>query len=342
MITKIIVILLIISSTIYPSIALLDPISVSVGAAVLAGLGYNFDFVKEKTYCKLQECCNDDYIPGYVSKLEDELESHLFGQHIVIQKVIPALQAHFNKGTHSKKSLVLSFHGTPGTGKNYVADFMAKTLYKKGLSSKFVHVFKGRADFPLQSESELYSRQIKMLVENAVMECPRSLFIFDEVDKMPNGIFEALTSLVDYSSKNKDVDYRQAIFVFLSNTAGVNIATHLGSLLSKGILREDTKMSDFENILEVGAYNLEGGMKKTGLIEAHVVDHYIPFLPLEKEHVAKCIEAEFRRWGKIPSSEITEKIIEEFVSFEKKTGLFATSGCKRLDKKVVVEGKMMF
>ncbi|XP_055857403.1 torsin-like protein [Episyrphus balteatus] len=319
-----------------------DPITFTVGTAVLAGFGYNFDYVKQKTYCSFQECCSDYWIPGDINKLKNELESHLFGQHIVLEKVIPAIRAHFSKDTASKKALVLSFHGTPGTGKNYVADFIAKSLYLKGLESKFVHLFKGRADFPYQSESERYSKEIKELVEKSVTDCPRSLFIFDEVDKMPHGIFESLTSLVDYYSTSRGPDYRQAIFVFVSNTAGLNIALHLGSLLKQGTLRESTRMSDFEKILELGAYNLEGGMKKTGLIEAHVVDHYIPFLPLEKEHVYKCIEAEFQRWDKTPDRNVIENMINEYVSFEKKTGIFATSGCKKLDKKVAVEAESMF
>lgn len=318
----------------------LDPFSVSIGIGVLGGLGYNFDYVKRITYCSFQECCNDDYIPGNIAKLESELKSHLFGQHIVIQMIIPALEAHFSKGTYSKKALVLSFHGTPGTGKNYVADFIAKSLYKKGLESKYVYLFKGRADFPYQSESKKYSNEIRKLVEKAVTDCPRSLFIFDEVDKMPHGIFESLTSLVDYNSNSRRADYRQAIFVFVSNTAGVEIGLHLGNLLSK-TLREETKVSDFENILERGAYNLDGGMKQASLIEAHVIDHFIPFLPLEKSHVARCLEEEFKRWHKNPDAQIINNIINEHVSFEKKTGLFATSGCKKLDKKVAVAAKSM-
>lgn len=35
-----------------------------------------------------------------------------------------------------------------------------------------------------------------------------------------------------------------------------------------------------------------GGLKKSHLIDSHIIDHYIPFLPLEKTHVMQCIEAE--------------------------------------------------
>lgn len=315
----------------------IDPISIATGAGIgWLAAGSGIDFVKRHTYCNLKECCNDDYVTGNITKLHSELTSHLFGQHIVIQMVVPAISAHFSEDTSSKKSLVLSFHGTSGTGKNYVADFIAKSLYKNGLNSKFVHLFKGRADFPLKSESTKYSQQIKEIVEQSTKDCPRSLFIFDEVEKMPNGIFESLTSLVDYGSNPKTGDYKKAIFVFLSNTAGEEINSLLGELLSRGTKREETTESDFENLLETAAYNLEGGLQRSSLIETHLVDHYVPFLPLEREHLVKCLEAEFRRWKREPDSKVIENIINKSLSFDE-TMRFATSGCKRIDKKVALE-----
>lgn len=35
-----------------------------------------------------------------------------------------------------------------------------------------------------------------------------------------------------------------------------------------------------------------GGLAKSQLIDSHIIDHYVPFLPLEKSHVMECIEAE--------------------------------------------------
>jgi len=38
---------------------------------------------------------------------------------------------------------------------------------------------------------------------------------------------------------------------------------------------------------------LIGGLMKSEIIDSHIIDYYVPFLPLEKVHVIKCIEAEF-------------------------------------------------
>ncbi|XP_037809416.1 torsin-like protein [Lucilia sericata] len=315
---------------------LFDPVSIGIAAGV--GLGaFKFDFLKDQTYCRMAECCNERSIPADIMGLKDELSNTLFGQHIVQKQLIPALEAHFNGKRNSRKPLVISFHGTPGTGKNFVADQIAKKLYEKGLESKFVHKYMGRSDFPVAQDAKLYTERINREVREGLKACPRSLFIFDEVDKMPAGVFESLTSLVDYNAFVDGQDTTQAIFIFLSNTAGVYISDKLGQLIRSGILREDTKLGHFEQILEKAAYNLEGGLKKTSLIEAHVIDHFIPFLPLEKSHVYKCIEQEYKRWNAIPKEGAIENIINDSITYDRTNGIFATSGCKKLDKKVAVE-----
>lgn len=64
--------------------------------------------------------------------------------------------------------------------------------------------------------------------------------------------------------------------------------------MSYSTSREDTKISDFERVLEISSYNENGGLQKTNLMESSLVDLFIPFLPLERRHVEKCIQEEFR------------------------------------------------
>lgn len=63
--------------------------------------------------------------------------------------------------------------------------------------------------------------------------------------------------------------------------------------MSYSTSREDTKINDFERVLEITSYNENGGLQKTNLMESSLVDLFIPFLPLEQRHVVKCIQAEF-------------------------------------------------
>jgi len=41
------------------------------------------------------------------------------------------------------------------------------------------------------------------------------MFIFDEVDKMPDGVLDAIKPYLDHHHHIRGVDYRRAIFIFL-------------------------------------------------------------------------------------------------------------------------------
>lgn len=123
---------------------------------------------------------------------------------------------------------------------------------------------------------------------------------------MPSGVFESIASLLDHHSHVRGVDFRQAIFIFLSNAGGDEIALALQDLMAHGQYREQTALHDFERIAERAAYNVKGGLKSASMITSSLVDHFIPFLPLEKRHVEKCVQAEFRKYSRFPSKELTE------------------------------------
>lgn len=239
-------------------------------------------------------------------ELKSDFDENLFGQHIAQQIIIAALTSHYNNLEKSKKPLVIVLNGSPGTGKNFVADRIAKHLYKNGEKSKYVHKFYGRTTYPLESDVPLYrvsnkkfnskngkevlinfffcQTMLKAHIEKAVTSCERSLFIFDEVEKMPAGIFNEITTFLDHHDNINGLKYSHSLFIFLTNAAGrwtfffflfkydinpsfsfmvlgVEIANALSKLVENGKLREDTKLYDFEQTVEYGAYNVAGKHK---------------------------------------------------------------------------------
>lgn len=158
------------------AVCLIDPISLTIGAGV--GLGAwlgGFGALKDQTYCRLTECCNERSIKGDIGgnqlivgiikfsllffflELKRKLTDKLYGQHIVIQQLISALEAHLSPHSSSRKPLVMSFHGTPGTGKNFVTDMIAEALYEKGIKSRFIHRYRGRLDFSIETDVNKYN-----------------------------------------------------------------------------------------------------------------------------------------------------------------------------------------
>lgn len=189
---------------------------------------------------------------------------------------------------------------------------------------------------------------------------------------MPPGVFESIASLLDHSSHVNWVDFRRAIFIFLSNAGGIEVSKVLEDQMSDGKYREQTSIHDYERILEAAAYNVDGGLQNAGIIKSSLIDHFVPFLPLEKRHVMKCIRREFERLGKIPTDEEVEWVASIYIYFfffffplsfwgaedidkcishhdnnrfvattyVSYVGKFAKYGCKRIDKKVAVMVEM--
>lgn len=87
--------------------------------------------------------------------LEYLLTTKLYGQEIAHEIIIHALRGHLGP-YGSSKALAMSFHGTPGTGKNYVVQMIASTFYKYGAQSQYFHFFNGRNDFPLRQKTDEY------------------------------------------------------------------------------------------------------------------------------------------------------------------------------------------
>lgn len=140
-------------------------------------------------------------------------------------------------------------------------------------------------------------------IETKIKSCKRSIFIFDEVDQMPAGVFESIATVLDYHSNFGTIDFRQSIFIFLTNAGGNEIGHALDDIMSKGRYREQTKMQDFETIAETAAYNLQGGFRRASIIKSGLIDHFLPFLPLERRHIANCVRTEFNKLDKEPTED---------------------------------------
>lgn len=154
-----------------------EPVTIGIGSILLGGAGTYFrDYIQDQTYCRWKECCNDRYLLDvsksmttvnetmnsflilFLTALRNTIQQELFGQHIAVDIISQAVIAHTAKvnSNISKKPLVISLHGTPGTGKNFVCEILIKAMYKEGLKSQYVHRFLGRSDFPLQSKVNEY------------------------------------------------------------------------------------------------------------------------------------------------------------------------------------------
>ena len=108
---------------------------------------------------------------------------------------------------------------------------------------------------------------------------------------MPEGLVDAIMPFADFHEDIGGVDFRRSIFIFLSNTGGKAITERTFDLWKEGKNRKDMSYTDFEDLIFKGAFNEPGGLQHSGLLGKSLVDHFVPFLPLEAPHIKQCIKA---------------------------------------------------
>ena len=154
-----------------------------------------------------------------------------------------------------KKALVMSFHGWTGSGKNFVAKFIVESLFKLGMNSKFVHLFIATLHFPNKDMADIYKLRVQDWVRGNVTACQSSVFIFDEIDKMPEGMIDGIKPFIDHHQTVEGQNFRKSIFIFLSNTGGKQITEQTYQFWREGRQREEITYKDLEKLVNDGAFN---------------------------------------------------------------------------------------
>ena len=210
---------------------------------------------KDRILCQLKECCG---LSPNLSLLEESLAESVFGQHLATSLVIRTIRARVKK-SDPRKALVMSFHGWTGSGKNHVAKFVVESLLRKGMKSKFLHLFISPLHFPDNQKADIYKLQVQDWIRGNVTACDTSIFIFDEIDKMPEGMIDSIKPFINLYESVDGQNFRKSIFIFLSNTGGKEIARKTYSFWTDGRRREEISYSDLEPLVENGAFNELGG-----------------------------------------------------------------------------------
>jgi len=123
-------------------------------------------------------------------------------------------------------------------------------------------------------------------------------------------------------------------YVLLRNSGGDAINAKTYELRSAGVARENIDYHQFENILNSKALR-EGGLKNAQLIDRGIIDLFVPFLPLEREHIKQCIEQYLRDHRNYiqpqlnPGMSFIDKVADQ-ISFIPDTDVYSRFGCKRV------------
>ncbi|XP_076071654.1 torsin-1A-like [Mytilus galloprovincialis] len=193
------------------------------------------------------------------------------------------------------------------------------------------------------------------------------MFIFDKFDVMPSGLIDTIIPYLDDHDNLNGINYRKAVFIFISNTAATEIQHQTISFLHEGKERDSIQLKDMEVLVTKAAANLKAILVniirikivcfKSGnykllivnflhsdsfyhidVLLRYMITAYIPFLPLERKHVRQCIKdylllkKYYTSYGDIPEEKVRE-IAEQLHYFPEEEQLFSTTGCKRVPSK---------
>ena len=278
--------------------------------------------------------CLDSEFSKNISGIGSTLKTELYGQHIAQKLVTSALKNHFNKQV-VRKPLVLSFHGWTGIGKNFVSNIITEHLFKRKTHSPFVHKFIIPLHFPHESEVENYNVQLQRWVKGNISQCSKGgLFIFDEMDKIHHGMMDTIKdAILDY--RGKKAVHGNVVFIFLSNSGGEAINRHVLNHVLEGKLRESLTLSELEIIFH-GIVKRVQDVWFADLLKSEVIDHLVPFLPLERTHIKQCIRRDLIKKGFQVKEALVTEIADQMEYFPERYEFFSVSGCKKVSSRVDV------
>ncbi|XP_006867145.1 PREDICTED: torsin-3A [Chrysochloris asiatica] len=314
------------------------------GAAAEKLLGWNISLLGQqylavltRWYCRFQTCCDsgDCRISNNFTGLESDLNVLLHGQHLAQELVLRAVRGYVET-PRPDKALALSFHGWSGTGKNFVARLLAENLYRDGLRSDCVRVFITMFHFPHSKYVDLYKEELFSQIRETQQRCHQTLFIFDEAEKLHPELLEALGPHLEHQAlKNHRAETPRSIFLFLSNLGGSIINEVVLNLLRSGHSREDITMEHLEpHLQEEIAESTDSGFGHSRLVKEHLIDFFIPFLPLEYRHVRLCARDAFLSQELLYTEEALEEIAKMMVYVPKEEQLFSSQGCKSVSQRI--------
>ncbi|XP_068105918.1 prosalusin [Hyperolius riggenbachi] len=295
------------------------------------GLGWELTSLHCSFYNSLS--CDCGFKPD-LEALECDLARNLFGQHLAQELVVKAVRE-FVETDSPSKPLVLSFHGWSGTGKTFLSSLLIKHLYKGGSRSPYVHHFSPILNFQHAQNVEQYKESLKQWIQGNLTTCGRSLFLFEEMDKMHPGLIDVIVPFLGPSWVVFGSNYKKAIFIFISNSGGDDINQVALKFKKECKDREEIQLSDVEAAITWTVLSdREHGFWQSEIIKQNLIDVVVPFLPLRPSHVKQCVRSELKQQGLPNDEDIVQSVADSLLYFPENEDLFSSTGCKTVPSRI--------
>lgn len=163
-----------------------------------------------------------------IQKLSETMSKYIFGQEEAVNQLVNAVKIKAaGLMTEEKPVMSFLFIGPTGTGKTESVKILAKSL----------NMNLERFDMSEYSDSFTVSKLIGApngyvgydeggVLSNAIKKHPKSIVLFDEIEKAHHSIFNVLLQILDYGNiadnKGEKISFKDTIIIMTSN-AGINM-----------------------------------------------------------------------------------------------------------------------
>lgn len=77
-----------------------------------------------------------------------------------------------------------------------------------------------------------------------------------------------------------------------------------------------------------------GGFFQSGIIQQHLITRFVPFLPLSRRHVERCVRAQLCQQGSCGRRDVVEAVGGDMTYAPVQGQYFSTTGCKAVPAKI--------
>lgn len=221
----------------------------------------------------------------------------------------------------------LSLQGWTGVGKNYVSSIIGEHIRTK---RRTVHEYIIPLHFPHNAGDHSYVQLLQDWVLGNLSFCAINLVVIDEVEKATDNLRLGIENLLEKFDEMQ-LNSTRVIVLLLSSEGGIHINNLVYSHISGGGHRESLSSANvLEALKDKDAIEWFLSLRSRGLI-----DDIVPFLPLEKRHVARCIEQDIEhKHSTCANPHVVQEVMDELAFFPPNGPLFSTAGCRKVGTKV--------
>ncbi|KAA0706664.1 Torsin-1A Dystonia 1 protein [Triplophysa tibetana] len=149
-------------------------------------------------------------------------------------------------------------------------------------------------------------------------------------------VLKAVSSFMTDSNPNKP------LVLSFHGTSGVG-KNHVAKIIARNIYEKGDQSDHYITVISEHHFPhkdkvdiVQCGFWHSSIIDHHLVDHFIPFLPLELKHVRQCVLAEMASLNIPVDHDLVETVVREMPFFPQEEKIFSVKGCKTVKQKLML------